>query len=202
MTGCLGSKHAVRHHGAARIAVANNRCVQHISLDLIPERIAAAAFGDGDAVKVHACRTIGVRDFHVVVADGFQNGAPLHELIVVQGHVEEHAAGALEFAGAAGEVGEENHAVAACRHFFGLFRQHAVVARVGSLLANVVLEPAQRQTARTDEAPVKVGVFERAAVKDQARALFGEFRNDAFGGHAEHGAGASHVHALTGFENA
>ena len=69
-------------------------------------------------------------------------------------------------------------------------------------MADVVLEPAQRQAPGADKAPVKIGVLQSAAVKDQTGALFGELGNDPLGGDAEHGAGARNVHALTGAENA
>ena len=128
MTCSFGGKDAVCDDGTACIAVAHDRGVEHICLDLIPERIAAAAFGNGDAVKVNASGTVRVRDFHVVVPNSFKYGSPLHKLIVIERHIEEHAACALEFTGTAGEIGEKHDAVAARGHFFGFLRQDAVVA--------------------------------------------------------------------------
>ena len=70
------------------------------------------------------------------------------------------------------------------------------------MLRDVVLEPAQRQSARAHEAPVEIGVGERPRIEDEAEPGAGEFRNDPLRGDAEHRAGPRDVDAAVRFEDA
>ena len=198
----MGRDDAVREDSAARIAKAHDVRAEHVALDPVPELVARTAFRHGDAVEVDTSRAIAVGKAHVVVADGFKHGTPHDELVVVHGHVEKASARFLLFARTARKVGQEHHATATCGHFLRAFRHRAVVGSIVRLLADVVLEPAQGETARADEAPVEVGVGERARIEDEPCARFGELGDDALRRDAEHSAGACHVDALACLEDA
>ena len=193
---CIGSEQAVRDDGAARVLQRDGVGAQHVGLHLVPQRVTAAAFRDGQAAHIHAGSGIQLRNLHVVVADGLQHGAPQHGLVGIERQVQEAARGGFDIVRAAREVRQEHDAVGTRRHALRALAEHLIVIAVGRPVADAVLVPAQRQTARTDVTPIEVCVRQRAAVEDEARALARELGNDAVRGDAEHAARARHIDGL------
>ena len=122
---------------------------------------------------------------------------PESSLICIQRHVKETACGFFHVIGTARQIRQEQYAIRACRDIFGCIVQYIKIITVFFLPADRVLEPAQRQAARTDIAPVEIGIRQCTAVENQSGPLLTEFRNNALCGNAEHRTGACHIHSLS-----
>ena len=123
--------------------VCHNNGVEHVGLDLVPERASASAFGNRQTLKVNTGRAVKIANFHVVKADGFQNRTPHHRLIVTKRQTQEAAALLIVDILTAGKVRKEQNTVGAHRNLSGSIIQIVVVNRVIGLVADIVFKPAQ-----------------------------------------------------------
>ena len=76
------------------------------------------------------------------------------------------------------------------------------VVIIAFFAGDAVLEPAQGQAARADHAPVEIRPRQGAGVENEVAPRYGQFRDDAVGGGAEHGTRSGDVDSAARFQDA